>query len=227
MASAADRHSYERIAAVLLAAIESGEYRPGVQLPSEKELQAEYGVGRNTAQRALRVLIDGGWAEPRPKRGVFVRGYDRQRVDTSLTGGGRELGAQVSVEKVRPHSAVAELLPGEPTVWRRRVRSGALRDTYLPSALVVDVPELGEPIPLVEPPDIALIEGARGSISRQKARVIARMPSSDEAALLDLPPGTPVLEQTTALLDAEERVIAVRVALYAGDRHFLDFDLPT
>ncbi|MFC7723400.1 GntR family transcriptional regulator [Nonomuraea recticatena] len=219
----AEGYAFEEIAAELLGAIEAGDYQPGDQLPSEHDLTARYRVGRNTAQRALRVLIDRGVAEPKRRRGVFVRVYDRQPVDTSMSAGGREVGARITVGIVEPPPSVAHLMPGERVVVRRRALGAALHDTYYAGRVSEAIPELKEPHQL-ESPDAILIERA-GLEVRQRARVIARMPSSEEERLLSLAPGTPVLEQVTALVDGEGAVAAVRVEVYAGDRHTLDVEL--
>jgi DNA-binding GntR family transcriptional regulator len=67
---------YRRIAAELRSRIESGELRPGEQVPSVSELCEAYGVTRNTALRALRLLRDEGLIVVEQGWGSFVA--DRQ-----------------------------------------------------------------------------------------------------------------------------------------------------
>lgn len=64
---------YQRIADDLRAAIMSVEYGPGDKLPSEHELAGEYNVQRTTVRAALRLLVNEGLVESRPKRGNYVR----------------------------------------------------------------------------------------------------------------------------------------------------------
>lgn len=66
-------HKYERIAADLRSAIESGDYGPGDQLPGENQLKDSYGVALMTVRQSLDVLKSEGIAESRKGKGVFVR----------------------------------------------------------------------------------------------------------------------------------------------------------
>jgi DNA-binding GntR family transcriptional regulator len=59
---------------VLRRRIVSGELPPGARLPSIAGLMAEYGVARNTAAKALRMLADEGLVEIVPGWGSFVVG---------------------------------------------------------------------------------------------------------------------------------------------------------
>ena len=68
--SAQNGNGYRFIARALQEQIRSGEYVPGAMLPTEKELQAAFGVSRSTVRRALANLVESGWARPMPKRGV-------------------------------------------------------------------------------------------------------------------------------------------------------------
>ena len=67
------RQPSRRIADDLRAAIDAGEFAPGSQLPSERDLAEEYGAARNTAREAIRLLADEGLVIAEHGRGVFVR----------------------------------------------------------------------------------------------------------------------------------------------------------
>ena len=62
------------VADELLARITNGEYRPGDQLPSEQQLMAQYGVGRNTVREAMQSLRTLGLVDIRPRLGARVLG---------------------------------------------------------------------------------------------------------------------------------------------------------
>lgn len=63
---------YRRIAADLRSRIESGDLKPGEQVPSASELCDTYGVSRNTALRALKLLRDEGLIVVEQGWGSFV-----------------------------------------------------------------------------------------------------------------------------------------------------------
>ena len=67
------RPASRRIADELRRSIESGEFAPGVQLPSERQLAATYRTARNTAREAIRLLADSGLVIAEQGRGAFVR----------------------------------------------------------------------------------------------------------------------------------------------------------
>ncbi len=63
---------YKRVASALRERIEQGELLPGEQVPPVPELVEIYGVSRNTALRALRVLKDEGLIRTEQGWGSFV-----------------------------------------------------------------------------------------------------------------------------------------------------------
>ncbi len=63
---------YRQVAAILRGQIEAGELAPGARLPSIAGLVQEYGVARETAAKALRLLVSEGLAEVVPGWGTYV-----------------------------------------------------------------------------------------------------------------------------------------------------------
>jgi 5'-deoxynucleotidase YfbR-like HD superfamily hydrolase len=62
-----------QIAASIRAAILTGEFEPGSQLPTGHELAKFFGVSRMTVQTAIRTLRDEGFLDSRAGSGVYVR----------------------------------------------------------------------------------------------------------------------------------------------------------
>jgi GntR family transcriptional regulator len=64
--------AYSQLAAILRARVAAGEWRAG-PLPSVRQLQQEYEVGRDTVLRSLEILSDEGLVFSVPRRGYYVR----------------------------------------------------------------------------------------------------------------------------------------------------------
>jgi putative hydrolases of HD superfamily len=70
------RPKYVQIAASIRAAILTGEFPAGAQLPTGEELAESFGVTRATIQDAIRQLRDEGWVRSQSGSGVYVRGRE-------------------------------------------------------------------------------------------------------------------------------------------------------
>ncbi|MWA02826.1 GntR family transcriptional regulator [Actinomadura sp. LD22] len=71
---------YRQIAAELERRIDAGRYAPNRPIPSETALCEEFGVGRNTARAAVRLLAEKGRIVTVKGKGSYVRadgGADR------------------------------------------------------------------------------------------------------------------------------------------------------
>lgn len=68
------RHAGVQIAAAIRAAILTGEFPPGAQLPTGDELAKFFGVSRMTVQSAISTLRDEGFVRSRAGSGVYVQG---------------------------------------------------------------------------------------------------------------------------------------------------------
>ncbi|MDR3708716.1 MAG: GntR family transcriptional regulator [Capsulimonadaceae bacterium] len=64
---------HEDVRKRLEAAIRSGQYLPGEQLPAEQDLATQYGVSFPTARRAVSDLVASDVLERRGRKGTFVR----------------------------------------------------------------------------------------------------------------------------------------------------------
>jgi DNA-binding transcriptional MocR family regulator len=126
---------YRRIAGDIRDRIASGVYGPGKRIPAEKDFQAEYGVSRGTARKALDVVTYEGLVEVRHPYGRFVRQVSERR--TFWLSSGNEVGARMPVERELDELDIDEATPvfevtrdedaDGPTIlatdgWRLRVR---------------------------------------------------------------------------------------------------------
>lgn len=67
---------YRQIAGILRGRIEDGTIPPGRRIPSLVEMEAEFGVARDTLRKAVQVLKDEGLVHTVTGMGVYVRELD-------------------------------------------------------------------------------------------------------------------------------------------------------
>lgn len=64
---------YMQVADRIAELIEDGTLHPGARLPGELDLAEEYGVSKDTARRAIKVLRERGLAVTVPYKGTFIQ----------------------------------------------------------------------------------------------------------------------------------------------------------
>ncbi|MEW2445679.1 GntR family transcriptional regulator [Micromonospora marina] len=236
---------YRKIADDLRHQIVSGALRVGDRLPTEPQLQEQYGASRNTVRDATAVLVNEGLVERVPGRsgGMVVREKvtltfhahraempagptgetDAWRSEVERQGYEASQEFQLTIE-VLP-SDMAERLHVEPesaAVLRRCVRfingqPSSVQDTYYPMDLANEVRELLSPKDIPQGTTRLLAE--RGYVQTgYYDEYVSRMPSPEEAALLGLQRGTPVLLHIRTGY-TEQRPVRVSINAFAGDRN--------
>jgi GntR family transcriptional regulator len=227
---------YERLVRALRARIEQGIYPPGTLLPSQHELVREFDVSRPTVIEALRILRQEGWIETQTGRGSFVRGrVPLSNVTTNQPGQQmlERAESDVSAELLQAGIVVAparvtnllDLREGSKAFLRQYVLRGAdepieLVSAWFPLDLTAGT-ELASPEPLTE--------GIRRHLQQRKGvrldhaveRVIARAATADEATILDIAPGSPVLNLLVTGHDANGVARQLIDGVLPGDRHEL------
>ena len=64
---------YQQIADILRGRIQAGELEVNRPIPSEAQVQQEFGVARETARKAVAILREEGWVVTVPGMGTYVR----------------------------------------------------------------------------------------------------------------------------------------------------------
>lgn len=105
-----------------------GEWSPGSQLPSERELAIEYGVSRPVIREALSGLVEQGFIEIHPGRGSFVRGVMVDDLSNSLN-------RAATLAKITARELVAARLGLECTAAELAANQAASYKTNLEKAL--------------------------------------------------------------------------------------------
>lgn len=234
---------YRAIAGELRAAILAGVHAPGQTIPTLDQLQARYGVNQETARRAVAVLTAEGLVVPVRRRGTVVRDRSPVRMGVEryadvLAGPGslgpwetacaaQGIDGRTDLIEVTRSGADAELAAlldvpaGTAAVCRLQYMTAG--------ASVAQIQHTWIRADLADGTALALPAKVVGGLYRELTRlghapasavetVTARMPAPDEAAVLRLPAGSPVLAIDRTTRDQAGLVLTVARAVLAGDR---------
>ena len=75
---------WRQLAAILRARIADGTIPPGGVLPSEKQLEQEFGIARGTARKAIALLRDEGLVVTVAGRGTYVAARCRRGLSRAV-----------------------------------------------------------------------------------------------------------------------------------------------
>lgn len=225
---------HRQIAAQLRARIRRGDWGPGERLPSIPAIAAMYGVAKQTVQRTIDQLRIEGLLITKPGSGTYVRGTRRRlnRLSRGRYGAQRGYHAdlatryrqqltEVGRSPAPPEVADAFGVPDGTALLARRhlvrtqdhpVEVGAswFRATEAAGTSLERFEAFGRP----------LYQEAEEALGRRYAsatdQVTARLPTREEAELLQIRPDTPVLHLLHVAYDAEHRPVEVATATWPG-----------
>lgn len=229
------RPLYLGIADDLRAGILEHRWQPGDLLPSEPQLCRDYGVSRGTAVRAIEVLLQEGLAQRRQGVGTFVArpslhrqlGFLNSFSETVSEQGGvpshkllserrlsRKEAMQFGCDEAAHELHRLRLVDGVP--W-------ALHRCLIPASVAGAVPELGEASPVRrEAPDFSLyraLEAAGFTVDHAEELLQARAATADEARLLEMEPGAPLMMVHRKSFDATGRLLELIEAIYNAESY--------
>jgi GntR family transcriptional regulator len=225
---------YVQIQRDLRTKIESGHWAIGTKIPPEPELQKTYNASRGTVRRAVDELARQGYVVKKPGKGTFVRSTSPilQKKLGELASFTQQLSAQdltpttrlLSAGRIRAAEAEGRVreafgLTSEAEVIHiRRLRLGdgvpfAIQSVYLLPASCPDILEedLSRLFRLYE-----IRYGVRISVADEIIRVSRA--SEDEAALLEIAPGDPVVIRDRISLTSDGEPFEVLHSVDRGDR---------
>jgi GntR family transcriptional regulator len=210
------------------------QLRPDDPLPSDAMLCDEFGVSRMTARNAVQRLAQEGLVYRVPGRGTFVAEPPVHRQAGNLLSfteemrrRGRVPSSRLLARAVRePGPAEAsglQLQPDALVIAVRRVRVAdqepmAIEEAVFPAAVAA----------LIESADLerhslhnTLVTGGHVP-TMGRARLGAEAAGPDDAALLGVPEGSPLLVEKRVIHDQDGRPLELCESRYAGDRYGLD-----
>ncbi|MER7954752.1 GntR family transcriptional regulator [Streptomyces sp. NPDC096030] len=241
---------YRQVADALRREIDSGVYPPGSRLPSEADLSSRFDASRNTVRSGLNMLVSEGLISSSQGLGYEVRKHEvfelnasrfenltfpqnGDAYNTDVTNAGRRPSQTFRVEVTPATDYVAERLKvdgSSTTVLRFCHRfvddvPWSTQATYYPDWLVKEAPRLAEPGDIAEG-TTRYLAGIGIEQIGYFDEIAARMPTPDEARLLDIGAGVPVLLWTRTGYSGD-KPIRCTVTTFRGDLNRMNYEIGT
>lgn len=207
---------------------------PGERLPSDAELCDEFGVSRMTARNAMQRLAEDGLVRRIPGRGTFVASAPSHRYADRLMAfshemqrQGRRPSSRLLAREIRPATDDEEtalaLRVQEPVLALRRLRLADGLPIAIESAVLVS--RVADVVLSADLETGSLHEALTEAglhLRRGSATITAEAATAEDAALLEVSVGTPLLVERRVIADVHGRPIEATESRYPGDRYALD-----
>ncbi|MFF3748638.1 GntR family transcriptional regulator [Streptomyces kronopolitis] len=239
---------YRQVADALRREIVNEVHRPGERLPSESELSARFDASRNTIRSGLSQLVSEGLISSSQGLGYEVRSHEVFELNasrfenlsfpqngdaysTDVTNAGRRPSQTFRVEILPAPGEVSERLKVEQAsrvVLRFCHRfvddvPWSTQATYYPSWLVDTAPRLAEPGDIAEGTTRYLADRGIEQIGYFD-EIATRMPTPEEARLLEIGAGVPVLIWMRTGY-AADRPIRCTITTFRGDLNRMNYEI--
>ena len=238
MATSKSAALYQQIYDDIKGAIKDGTYKVDEKIPSEAELSEEYGVSRITVRRAIEDLCADGYLIKMQGRGTFVgrphimRRLSQSKATRSFSEICREAGVtpgahliERQIVPVRPdEQEFFGLGPDALLIYVHRVRTAdglgvCDEDMFVPYDDGRDLLAL----PLEDTSLFVAIEQATGHrpASNEDWNITAVKATTDQASLLGISVGDPLLRTHDSFEDDEGRPVCMGRHYFVGSRYEL------
>ena len=229
---------YQQIYDDIKGAIKDGTYKVDEKIPSEAELSEEYGVSRITVRRAIEDLCADGYLTKMQGRGTFVgkphimRRLSQSKATRSFSEICREAGVtpgahliERQIVPVRPdEQEFFGLGPDALLIYVHRVRTAdglgvCDENMFVPYDGGRDLLTL----PLEDTSLFDAIEQATGHrpVSNEDWNITAVKATTDQASLLGISVGDPLLRTHVSFVDDEGRPVCMGRHYFVGSRYEL------
>ena len=225
---------YRQIKALILQALESGEWRPGQAIPSEQELAARFSVSQGTVRKAIDEMAADNQLVRKQGKGTYVASHNDPRAlfrFLRLVPVDGELSSPQSIpldcwraKAGQEASRMLAIEPGAPIIIVRRLLKFASKpvvidEIYLPGEVFQGL--TAETLQGWNGSLYSLFEsrfGVRMIRAQERIRAVAADRGASEA--LKLPEGTPLLSVERVTYTYGDKPVEWRRGLYSTAEHF-------
>ena len=225
---------YRQIKALILQALESGEWRPGQAIPSEQELAARFSVSQGTVRKAIDEMAADNLLVRKQGKGTYVASHNDPRAlfrFLRLVPVDGELSSPQSIpldcwraKAGQEASRMLAIEPGAPIIIVRRLLKFASKpvvidEIYLPGEVFQGL--TAETLQGWNGSLYSLFErrfGVRMIRAQERIRAVAADRGASEA--LKLPEGTPLLSVERVTYTYGDKPVEWRRGLYSTAEHF-------
>lgn len=225
---------YRQIKALILQALEAGEWRPGQVIPSEQELAARFGVSQGTVRKAIDEMAAENLLVRRQGKGTYVASHNDPRalfrflrlvpmdgdlshpksvpLDCWRAKAGQEASRMLGIEQGAPIIILRRLL-------KFATRPVVIDEIYLPGEIFQGL--TSEVLHAWNGSLYSLFEtrfGLRMIRAQERIRAVAADRGASEA--LQLAEGTPLLSVERVTYTYGDRPVEWRRGLYSTADHF-------
>ncbi|HXZ05987.1 MAG TPA: GntR family transcriptional regulator [Ktedonobacteraceae bacterium] len=223
---------YYQLKEIMRERVQADEWKPGELIPSERELSEKYGISRMTARQAITDLVNEGLFYREQGKGTFVSQRKITQQMIRLTGFTEDMKARglkpgtrvLSAQMVPSDETTAEKLRIDPGTLIFRLQRLRLADDE-PLAIELSQTSFKDCERLLEE-DLEqnslyrLLETKYGiPLMEADQELEAGLASSEEAQLLKISPGRPVLFTRRITYTERNQPIEYAKAVYCGNKY--------
>lgn len=217
---------YAQVKALMTRRIATGDWKPGMMIPNEFQLAAEYNVSQGTVRKALIALEAARLIIRRQGRGTYVAEHTRELTlfhffrivgldDQRLEPWSRVL-SQRTANATREVARLLEIEKGTPVHVVNRIRTlnskpAITERIYTPTAMMPDL-AIRPGAEMVDEMYVIYQKQYGITIAHASERLAAVAASAEDARLLEIDTGTPLLEITRVARDVSNTAVELRIS---------------
>jgi GntR family transcriptional regulator len=223
---------YYQLKEIIREKIRSGEWAEGELIPSERELCEQYGISRMTARQAITELVKEGFLYREQGKGTFVSRPKIIQQLTKLTSFTQDMQARAWIPGTQvleanmwlADEAAAKKLrikPSQPVFRLHRLRLANAEPLALETTCInfMGCEKLLEENFENQSLYVVLTEKYGLTMLEADQEMEAGLATEDEASLLQVPPGAPVLHTHRITYNERNQAIEYAQSVYRGDKY--------